>query len=82
MKEGQAVTFILRITPDSAKKEDEAHPAGTSRPTKDLAEELGVSMEKLVAAKSHLRPDGDPVITPVSRREAYLSSSVFSRFAD
>jgi hypothetical protein len=39
-------------------------------------------MEKLVAAKSHLRPDGDPVITPVSRLEAYLSSSIFSSFAD
>lgn len=65
MKEGQAIAYILRIAPELAKKEDEAHRASTRHPTKDVAEELGVTIEKLVAAKSHLQPDVDPVITPV-----------------
>jgi hypothetical protein len=65
MKEGQAITYIFRIAPESAKKKDESHRASTRHPTKDIAEKLGMIIEKLVAAKSHLQPDRNPVIAPV-----------------
>ncbi|KII88097.1 glycoside hydrolase family 15 protein [Plicaturopsis crispa FD-325 SS-3] len=56
--EGQVVTFVLRTPPEGGVSK--AHAA----PTKKQAEEMGVSLEKLMAGASQLRLEEDPILTP------------------
>ncbi|OCB91140.1 glycoside hydrolase family 15 protein [Sanghuangporus baumii] len=56
LAEGQVVTFVLRIPPDTPP------PAGT-RPTRLQARQLGVPMQSLVIGASKLRSKDDPVLT-------------------
>ncbi|KAI0369449.1 glycoside hydrolase family 15 protein [Pilatotrama ljubarskyi] len=62
LREGQAVTFVLRTPPD-VKLPPQAHP------TRETAEEMGVPYEKLVAGASTLRPPDDPILTRSLLRE-------------
>ncbi|OBZ71553.1 Uncharacterized protein C4H3.03c [Grifola frondosa] len=56
LKEGQAVTFVLRTPPDV---ELPAHV----QPSPETARRLGVSYDKLVMGASTLRPPEDPMLT-------------------
>ncbi|KAL5524214.1 hypothetical protein ACEPAF_9354 [Sanghuangporus sanghuang] len=56
LAEGQVVTFVLRVPPDTPP------PAGT-RPTRLQARQLGVPMQSLVIGASKLRSKDDPVLT-------------------
>ncbi|KAI0629962.1 glycoside hydrolase family 15 protein [Trametes polyzona] len=62
LREGQIVTFVLRTPPD-VKLPPQAHP------TRETAEEMGISYEKLVAGASTLRPPDDPILTRTLLRE-------------
>ncbi|KAJ8496273.1 hypothetical protein ONZ51_g1206 [Trametes cubensis] len=62
LKEGQAVTFVLRTPPD-VQLPREAHP------THETAEEMGIPYEKLIAGASTLRPPGDPILTKTLLRD-------------
>ncbi|KAI0350153.1 glycoside hydrolase family 15 protein [Trametes cingulata] len=62
LREGQAVTFVLRTPPD-VKLPPQAHP------TRETAEEMGIPYEKLVAGASTLRPPDDPILTRTLLRE-------------
>ncbi|KAL5482311.1 hypothetical protein ACEPAI_8905 [Sanghuangporus weigelae] len=56
LAEGQVVTFVLRVPPDTPP------PVGT-RPTRLQAKQLGVPMQSLVIGASKLRSKDDPVLT-------------------
>ncbi|KAL1946135.1 hypothetical protein VTO73DRAFT_15262 [Trametes versicolor] len=62
LREGQAVTFVLR-TPPEGKLPPQAQP------THKTAEEMGIPYEKLVAGASTLRPLDDPILTKTLLRE-------------
>jgi hypothetical protein len=68
LKEGQTVTFILRIIRDSAQAGD-ALPEHHEPPTKESAKHFGVSMERLAVAKNKLREEDDPILTIDLMRE-------------
>jgi hypothetical protein len=80
LSEGQTVTFILRITPEAnkANKERDEHDAQKHQaphellvPSKEKAQELGISFDKLAKAKSHLSPEDDPYLTPELLKELF-----------
>lgn len=58
LTEGQTVTFVLRIPPES-----EQFQSPASRPTPQNAQELGVPYEKLLVGASELRAPDDPFLT-------------------
>ncbi|KAH9919187.1 glycoside hydrolase family 15 protein [Epithele typhae] len=62
LREGQAVTFVLR-TPPEVNLPPQAHP------THEFAREIGVPYEKLVAGATTLRPPEDPILTKKLMRE-------------
>ncbi|CCM02298.1 uncharacterized protein FIBRA_04387 [Fibroporia radiculosa] len=61
LREGQTVTFVLRIVPEKS--------VPAAQPTPEKAEELGVPYEKLLRGVSDLRPVEDPFLTKGLLRE-------------
>ncbi|CAE6417529.1 unnamed protein product [Rhizoctonia solani] len=55
MEEGQVITFILRTPPE--------RKSGTSKPTKEQAEALGIPIEVLIQGATKLRAKDDPLLT-------------------
>ncbi|KAH9849450.1 glycoside hydrolase family 15 protein [Lenzites betulinus] len=70
LREGQAVTFVLRTPPDVTLPL-QAHP------TRETAEKMGISYEKLVAGASTLRPTDDPILTKALLRELLETTNTY-----
>ncbi|KAI0823241.1 glycoside hydrolase family 15 protein [Trametes gibbosa] len=70
LREGQAVTFVLRTPPDVTLP-PQAHP------THETAEAMGIPYEKLVAGASTLRPTDDPILTKALLRELLDATNTY-----
>jgi hypothetical protein len=72
--EGQIITWVLRTPPNgeveglNAHQEVDGKHVGP-RPTNEVAQELGISLEQLTLATSKLRAPEDPILTQALIRE-------------
>ncbi|KIJ59288.1 glycoside hydrolase family 15 protein [Hydnomerulius pinastri MD-312] len=70
LSEGQRVTFVLRICPEETL-------SSALRPDQERANKLGVSLEKLVAGASKMRPKNDPALTKELLDNIFVSTNSY-----